>query len=138
MTHLLFPGRHHVLTNFKHQELNRIVKADPTSLVDVHGNPLKATQSIDDIIWSITSANHHNTRRNPIPGNRREVGIEMFAEDLSVSSFVYHIDDVGTTPHFAEYILKKVEVESQGRFHLTPENTVIGCSTPQIISLYES
>lgn len=137
MACLLFPGRHHLLTNFQLQYLTLALNGNPKALVDVNGAPLELAEPIDTVIWPITSANHFNTRRNPLPADRREAAIEDFARELDADSFVYLIDDVGTTPRFAEYVLKKIDVESRGRFRLTPANTVVGCSTPAVIELYE-
>ncbi|MFH1511381.1 MAG: transferase [Candidatus Woesearchaeota archaeon] len=104
---------------------------------DVNGQELGLEDRIDTIIWPITSANHSNTRRNPIPASKREVAIENFSQKLDAKSYIYPIDDIGTTERFAEYVLKKIEVESQGKFVLTPANTIVGCSTPSVIEQYE-
>jgi hypothetical protein len=137
MTWLLFPGRHHLLTNFQQEYLTYVCGADPAALRDVDGRPLSGFAPVDTILWAVTSANHSNTRRNPLPSHRREAMIEDFADQVEADSFVYMIDDVGTTGRFAEYVLKKIAVDSNGRFRCTPENTVVGCSTPAVIALYE-
>src|SRR5262245_16405115 len=107
---LLLPGRHHLLTS---DQLEFLTLAT--------GGGAPGSGPIDTLVWAITPANHANTRRNPLPGHRREIAIEELASLLDVPSFVYHIDDVGSSPRFADYILKKVEVDSQGRFRLTPD-----------------
>ncbi len=137
MTMLLFPGRHHLLTNFQRDYLVRATSSDLASLRDVEGQPLELKDRIDTIIWAMTSANHSNTRRNPLPAHRREVAIEEFADALDATSYVYLVDDIGGTDCFAQYVLKKIEVDSGGRFCLTPENTVVGCATPEVIAMYE-
>jgi hypothetical protein len=137
MTCLLFPGRHHLLTNFQLEYLTLVTSGDPAALRDVNGAPLRLKKRIDTIIWAITSANHANTRRNPLPAHRREVAIEEFANQIDAASYVFHIDDVGASERFAEYVLKKIQVDSQGRFPLIPENTVVGCSTPEVLAMYE-
>ncbi|MCK9272437.1 transferase [Candidatus Gracilibacteria bacterium] len=137
MAYLLFPGRHHLLTNFQLQELNFITQGDISTFKDVHGKNIKIKEPIDTIIWVITSANHSNTRRNPIPGYRREAMIEDFGRDIDAKSFVYHIDDIGVSPRFAHYVISKIEVDSNGKHILTPENTILGCSTPEVIDMYE-
>jgi hypothetical protein len=137
LTRLLFPGRHHLLTNFQLQYLTRVTSADPTTLLDVNGEPLPADAKFQNVIWAMTSANHENTRRNPLPGHRREAAIEELADLLDVESFVYLIDDIGTSERYASYVLHKIEVDSFGRFRLTPENTVVACSTPIVIAMYE-
>lgn len=137
MTHLLFPGRHHLLTNFQLHYLNDITSRQIGELNDYRGKPLEGFDPIESILWVVTSANHSNTRRNPIPANRREAAIERFADAIDADSFVFPIDDIGTTPRFAEYVIKKVGVESRGRFQLSPENTIVACSTPSVIEMYE-
>src|SRR5262249_44399560 len=77
------------------------------------------------------------TRRNPLPAHRRVAAIEAFAADLDADSFVYLIDDIGRSDHFAEYLLKTVEVESLGRFRLTPADTLVATPTPEVIAQYE-
>lgn len=134
---ILFPGRHLLLTNFQLEYLTLVTGGDPAALVDIDGRPLDLDGPLDTIVWAITSANHSGTRRNPLPAGRREVAIEEFADRLDAESFVYGIDDVGATPRFAEYVLKKIEVESRGRFRLTPANCVLACSTPEVIEQYE-
>ncbi len=138
MMNILFPGRHHLLTSFQLEYLTSTIEGDQGSLVDVNGKPLGISDSIDTVIWAVTSANHSGTRRNPLPLNRREVAIERFAEQLAGQSFVYGIDDMGSTKRFAEYVIKKIEVDSNGQHVLTPENTIVACSTPQVITMYEA
>jgi len=133
---ILFPGRHHVLTEFQHSYLQGICAAEPGSIRDINGEMLDFAAPLN-LIWAITSANHCNTRRNPIPAHRREVAIEHFTHDLDLNSFVYLINDLGTTSRFADYMLKEIEVQSEGQFVLTPENTVVACSTPSVIGLFE-
>jgi nicotinamide mononucleotide adenylyltransferase len=137
MTYLLFPGRHHLLTKFQSEFLTNVLAQNLASLLDVDGRRLGITEPIDTIVWAITSANHENTMRNPLPANRREVAIEEFCLELKVRSLVYSIDDLGRNDHFAEYVLKKIEVESRGQVRLSPENAVLGCSTPEVIEMYE-
>lgn len=122
MAWLLLPGRHHLLTRFQFDYLKRAARP---------GSGIKG------ILWAVTSANHQNTRRNPLPAHRREAAIERFAARLPVPSFVYHIDDLGATERFAQYVLKKIEVDSGGRFKLTSANTIVACSTPEVTRLYE-
>jgi hypothetical protein len=51
---VLFPGRHHLLTRFQAAYLRRIAPPGTT------------------VVWAVTSANHQNTKRNPIAFHRRE------------------------------------------------------------------
>jgi hypothetical protein len=50
---------------------------------------------------------------------------------------VYLINDVGDTSRFADYLIKEVEVQSEGQFLLTPAETIVACSTPDIIGFCE-
>jgi hypothetical protein len=138
MTYILFPGRHHLLTVFQAEYLNRIIQGDPEWMIDVAGRKLILTEPVRAVVWAVTSANHSNTRRNPLPAHRREVAIETFSSELLAPSLVYLIDDVGTSDRFADYVLKKIEVDSQGKCKLTPENTIVACSTPEVIAQYEA
>lgn len=133
-SNILIPGRHHVVTNFQHQYLhNLLTSSTPKALDD---KPVSFSQR-PKFVWAVTSANHSNTRRNPIAGNRREVAIEHFGTDLPAESFVYLINDLGATPRFADYLIKDIEVQSRGLINITPENTLVACSTPAVIEMYE-
>lgn len=119
---ILFPGRHQMLTKFQENYLENIVAQG------VGGQP------VEQIIFAITSADHHNTRRNPLPLHLRAMAITEFVKDFSVPVKIYPIPDIKTTPKFARYVLKQIFYQSGE--NLTPENTVLACSTPEIISLF--
>lgn len=133
--YLLFPGRHHLLTNFQFQYLQSILSGG--KIQDIDGKPILQDDKITDIIFAVTSANHSNTRRNPLSFYLRALAIHEFSEDLQVPSYIYGIDDVGTLSSFATYTLKRIKHESEGQFNLTPENTLVLCSTP-VLSMYEA
>jgi hypothetical protein len=137
MAWLLFPGRHHLLSNFQLEYLTLATEGDPATLPDVDGHPLGRKDRFDTILWAITSANHAHTRRNPLPGHRREAAIEDFASALAANSYVFHIDDLGPSCHFADYLIKKIAVDSRGRFDITPANTVVASSTLEVIAQYQ-
>lgn len=90
-----------------------------------------------ELIWAVTSANHANTRRNPIPANRREVAIELFSLEEHVRSLVVPVVDVAPTDRFAEITLKAVTAAIGESLVLTPDNTVVATSTPSVIALYD-
>jgi len=119
--HLLLPGRHHLLT------------ADLLA----HLTVLLAERRVTAVLWAVTSANHQNTRRNPLPGHRREAAIASFGEELDAPSFVFHIDDVGDSPRYADYILKKIDVDSRGRFRLLPADTLVATGTPELATQFD-
>lgn len=131
---ILIPGRHHLLTNFQYEYLKNLL-SDGQSL-DINGQPIKLRPS-PNIIWAVTSANHENTRRNPIPSNRREQAIETFCEELPATSFSYPINDLGYTQRFADFVIKEITVQSRGQFNISPSNTLVLCSTPSVIDMYE-
>lgn len=134
--HILLPGRHHLLTDFQFKYLYRIVQSGLKGIPDVDGRPLPFDEGIDSIIFAVTSANHSNTRRNPIPFYLRAMAILDFSQELEAPCYIFPIDDVGRLDDFAGYTLKKIQHESDGRFRLTKENTVVACSTP-VLEMYE-
>jgi SAM-dependent methyltransferase len=122
MVTIIFPGRHHMLTKFQYSYLR--------GLIDKGFKGKK----IDRIIFAITSADHANTRRNPIPLYLRVLAIEKFSRDLPCEIKIYPIPDVRQTKKFAEYMLHQIEY--QGGEKLSPNNTILACSTPQVINLF--
>jgi SAM-dependent methyltransferase len=113
-TFVLFPGRHHVLTRFQAEYLRRW--PDVT------------------IVWAVTSANHENTKRNPVPYHRREAAIERFSVLTGLRSVVVPVFDTAPTERFAEVTLKNITVATG--LELTPANTLVACSTPAVAALY--
>ncbi|MEV7230215.1 class I SAM-dependent methyltransferase [Polymorphospora sp. NPDC051019] len=114
--YLLFPGRHHLLTRFQAEYLSRLAGADRT------------------VVWAVTSANHENTKRNPIPFHRREAAIERFSVLAGLRSVVVPVFDTAATDRFAEVTCKNVEAVTG--LTLTPDDTVVACSTPEVAAMY--
>lgn len=135
--HILFPGRHHLLTDFQFKYLYQLLQSGLAEEKDVDGQPLGILQSITDIVFAVTSANHSNTRRNPMPFYLRAVAIEDFVSDFHVPVYIYGIEDVGVVKNFAEYTIKKIKHDSEGKHEFTPDNTVVICSTP-VMEYYRS
>ena len=133
--YLLIPGRHQLLTNFQFQYLANIIKSGLDHTKDINGKPVLGN-SVEAIVFAVTSANHSNTRRNPLPFYLRALMIERFSRELSVPCFIYGIDDVGNVPNFAEYTVKRIKHESESLFDLNPSNTLVICSTP-VLEMYE-
>lgn len=134
--YILFPGRHHLLTNFQYQYLFRLLKSGLAGEPDINGNPLDIKESISGIIFAITSANHSNTRRNPLHFHLRAMALADFAEELKVPYFVFGIDDVGHLADFADYTIKRIEHDADYQFDINPENTLVLCST-QVLEMYD-
>ena len=114
--YVLFPGRHHLLTRFQAEYLGGLAAGGT-------------------VVWAVTSANHDNTRRNPVAYHRREAAIERFSVQAGLRSVVVPVFDTAPTDRFAEITLKSVAVATG--LDLTPENTVVACSTPEVAALYE-
>lgn len=114
---VLFPGRHHVLTRFQAAYLRGIVSG--------------AT-----VVWAVTSANHQTTKRNPVGFDRREAAIERFSVAEGIRSLVIPVNDTMPTDEFAEVTVKAVAAGTGDRVVLTPENTLVACSTPEVAKLY--
>lgn len=134
--YLLFPGRHQLLTAFQFSYLHSIITKGLSNFRDIKGQPFDISQKIDAVIFAVTSANHSNTRRNPLPFYLRSLAIHEFSRELFIPSFIYGIDDVGNLTNFANYTLKRVKHESEGFFDLQPSNTIVICSTP-VLTMYE-
>lgn len=135
--YLVIPGRHQLITQFQFEYLSSLVKNGLYYAKDVDGNELQIHEPVEAIVFPVTSANHSNTRRNPLPFYLRAISIEAMAADLNVPVYVYGIDDVGNLSNFASYTLKRIKHESDGKFDCTPQNSLIICSTP-VLNLYQS
>lgn len=131
-----YSGRHHLLTQFQYNYLSGIIEEPLHSLRDINGNPIQKEGKIEAVIFAVTSANHSNTRRNPLPFYMRALSIDEFGEGLPVPVYIYGIDDVGSVKNFSDYTIKRIRHESEGLFQLTPQNTLIVCSTP-VLEMYE-
>lgn len=134
--YLLIPGRHQLLTQFQFDYLQGLIQNGLYDAKDVNGNALNINKPVEAIIFAVTSANHSNTRRNPLPFYLRAISIEAMAEELTVPAYIYGVDDVGTLSNFASYTLKRMKHESDGLINCVPGNTLVICSTP-VLELYE-
>ena len=65
--YLLIPGRHQLLTQFQFQYIQGLIKNGLENEKDVFGKPIGSHQKIEAVLFAVTSANHSNTRRNPLP-----------------------------------------------------------------------
>ena len=120
---VLFPGRHHLLTRFQADYLRQLT-----------ASAAPGGQS-STVVWAVTSANHANTRRNPVPYHRREAAIERFSLLAGLRSMVVPVFDTAPTDRFAEVTIKNVTVATG--LQLTPANTVVACST-EVAELYRA
>ena len=133
--YLLFPGRHHLLTQFQFDYLKQVLEGINGDIKDVDGIPIPFDARPTSVIFAVTSSNHSNTRRNPLPFYLRSMMLAGFSAALKTEGFVYGIDDLGSVPDFAKYTIKRIRHENDGRFDLTPGNTLVLCSTP-VLEMY--
>ncbi len=133
MSYILFPGRHHLFTRFQWEELARIARGE---VVDVAGKALRWESPT--VLVAITSANHSNTRRNPVPVELRTAQAHLAAAHADLNCLTISIPDVGRTDRFADYIVGAVAAEESvcdehGKpLQLTADNCVVACSTPSV------
>lgn len=123
--YLLVPGRHHSITRFQTEHLKQLLQRG-----DVAGDA--------KVVWAVTSANHAGTRRNPIAGTRRIGMIEAVTAAEGIPSLVYGINNMNPKPNFAHYLLEEIHLESKGRVELTPESTLVMCSTASVAQQYQT
>lgn len=136
--YILLPGRHHLFTRFQWQELRRIVAGQA---LDLDG---EAVPGGGVIIAAITSADHSNTLRNPVPAELRAAQAHLAAAQEDLDCITISIPDVGRTDRFAEYIVGAVEAEESvsdrqtaAPIRLTPDNCVVACSTPSVVRQFD-
>lgn len=134
--YLLMPGRHHLITQFQFDYLSKLINGGLLHAKDIYDRDVNINEKINAVIFPVTSSNHSNTRRNPLPFYLRAIVLEAMSKELGVPVYIYGIDDVGNLPNFATYTLKRIKHESDGQFNCTPENTLVICSTP-VLKLYE-
>lgn len=133
--YLIIPGRHHLLTRFQVNYLFRLIESDMEHDKDIFGEALPSGK-IEGIIFAVTSANHQRTRRNPLNYTYRALAINSLNKELSVPVYTFPINDTGYRPDFASHVIKTIAHESDNLLNLTPENSVVVCSTP-VYKMYE-
>lgn len=121
--YILIPGRHHLVTNFQISYLREQLGAiDPDA----------------QVVWAITSANHSGTRRNPVSGSRRQSMIDLVVAHEELPSLVFQITNMTQKQDFEHYLIEDIRVQTDGEIDLSPDNCLIACSTPEIISSYRN
>lgn len=119
--YVLFPGRHHLVTQFQVERLRKLLAHYPGA----------------EVVWAITSADHSGTQRNPISGSRRLGMIEAVAAAENLAFLTFRIGNRAPKPDFAHYVIEDIRTQSGGRVTMSPANTVVACSTPAVIADYE-
>lgn len=142
MTYLLFPGRHLLNTSFQDQQLRQILQLPLDLLSFWEGQVPALTTPLDQIIFAVTSANHQHSRYNPIPFHVRAIGIDRFARTYEMTFGIRYriigIPHYPPTPRFAEFTLKEMAEQTEGELSLSPQNCVVLCSTPSVITMYQA
>lgn len=121
--YILIPGRHHLVTSYQISYLRE---------------QLNLLEPGAQIIWAITSANHSGTRRNPISGARRQSMIDLVVAHEKLPSLVFQITNMTQKQDFEHYLIEDIRVQTDGEVDLSPDNCLIACSTPEIISAYRN
>ena len=141
MSFLLFPGRHLVNTRFQQSYLQSLLGCAISALNDLSKGSATPEDPITEIIFAITSSNQENSRYNPIPFHIRAIGVDRFARELQNGrQFRYRIFGIphyGHTKRFADFTIKEIADQSEQIIQLTPRNTIVLCSTPEVSRLYE-
>ena len=87
------------------------------------------------VIFAVTSWDRSGTRLNPLPGHRREAAIELFGRDAGLDVLVVPVPHVAPTTRFVDVIENAVSVHTGSNIELSPDNTVVACSSPAVIDL---
>ncbi len=121
MRYILFPGRHHLVTSFQVRHLRSLVERHPDA----------------EVVWAVTSADHGGTQRNPVPGPRRLGLIESVAAETALPSLTFLIANRRPKPYFAHYVIEEIRTQTGATVSMSPSNTLVACSTPEVIADYE-
>ncbi len=142
MAYLLFPGRHLLNTSFQKQYLDRVLPLTVGEMDVTSSTRLKADDKIGEIIFAVTSANQSNSRYNPVQFWARVVAIDRFAralkERFGIPYRIIGIPHYPPTDHYIDLLLKEIHENTHDRLNLTPENTLVICSTPALIPQYSA
>jgi SAM-dependent methyltransferase len=122
-TYLLIPGRHQAITKFQINHLKMLLNRE-----DVERSA--------QVVWAVTSANHAGTQRNPISGSHRLGIIEAVTAIENIPSLIYRITNMTEKSDFAHYVVEDVRLESKGRVTMSPQNTIVICSTQAVAQQY--
>lgn len=121
MKYILIPGRHHLVTRFQVDYLRNLLKENTDA----------------EIVWAVTSADHTGTQRNPLAGARRLGIIEAVAAVEGLPSEVYMIANRRQRDDFAHYLIEEIRTQTGGRIAMQPDNTIVACSTDEVIAQYQ-
>lgn len=141
MAYLLFPGRHLLNTAFQKKYLDKVLSLNVGEMDMIGKSALKKGEKVTEIIFAVTSANQSNSRYNPVPFWARVITIDRFArafkQHFGISCRIIGIPHYPPTDQYVEVLLKEICENSHDRLDLTPENTLILCSTAPLIAMYQ-
>ena len=85
MATLLFPGRHIINTRFQEQYLFEVLGRPLAQLEILNRGAIGEEETLDQIVFAITSINQEHSRYNPVEGKHRFVAVDRFARGLRES-----------------------------------------------------
>jgi hypothetical protein len=142
MSFLLFPGRHLANTTFQASYLRQTLNHPLDELSFIAAPPKGLTDPLDAVIFAVTSSNQQNSRYNPIEFHIRAIGVDRFAQSLNrefstpIRYRIVGVPHYGPTQRFARHTLKEIDDQTETSLRLTPQNTIVLCSTPEVIDQY--
>ena len=138
MSTLLIPGRHLITSEFMVSYTKSLLEKG--IVAHAHLGEWNGSDKIDHIVIPITSANQRGSRYNPVPLYARIIGLERTFASFRAShniriSFI-PIPHIGKSDNFAATTLKYVEAHLNSP--LTPQETLVWCSTKNVYSQYQA
>lgn len=95
-----------------------------------------------EVIFAVTSANHANSRYNPVPFHYRAIGIDLFARTvlapLGARWSIVPIPHMPPTDRFALRVIAYARMEYGVGSDISPENTLVLCSTFPLIAQFRT
>jgi hypothetical protein len=124
---ILFHGRHLLHTRYQQELLPTLIK----TLTTEGAEPL-------EVVFAITSANHANSRYNPVSFQYRAIGVDRFASEVlaphGVAWSIVPIPHLAQTDQFVKRICAYVHAAHE--VTITPDSTLVLCSTAPLIQQF--
>ncbi len=99
-------------------------------------------KGIEEVVFAVTSANHANSRYNPVPFHYRAIGIDRFARavlsPLGISWSIVSVPHLLPTENFAKRVVAFVNAEREGRTPVSPTTTSIISSAAPLIRQFRA
>lgn len=133
---ILFPGRHLAMTRMQEQYLAQILNGRTND-----HTALDTPETLDSIIFAITSANLDTSRYSPINEATRVRMVDRFGsylqQNFGTDFRIVSVPHFPQNPRFAEFVINEAREQTEGELKITPENTTVLCSTPAVAQLYK-